>query len=479
LRTLLDQAVALHDQADKKQQFEIYKSQVFPPLRDWLMAQPAPETAIELLLVPVSNQHVPILAAAAWKPTTVLALCSPYSAQYLPMLQADIERMGIRFESEVHAGIDNDATKLYEAIQGYVRPLLRGSDNPHIAVDLTGGTSVMSVSAAMAVSLIGGRLLYIQSQPKPENSAERQVGSETPCTLTDPYQIFGDLEAQRGAELFAAHDYPAAAEVFSKLAQRVSGKRGQRYQADALLSEMYAAWDAFGFAVADQHAEQLRHVLDELPLGVQSIVIEQQAVLKQLATNTRQIARAGGPSLDLLRDPLQMLPLLGSLYYNALRRETQERFDVAALLRYRCLELLSQQRLATYAILTERYDDKEVKRRFPEADNTYRQVERNLFGRERGLPYGDKLALLNGYMLLAALNDPFVQLADLDQIRRKSHARNTSMLAHGYTLIDETSYRPFATLVDALIARFFTLIAHDQAAWSQTYRFVQPFEVTP
>lgn len=94
-----------------------------------------------------------------------------------------------------------------------------------------------------------------------------------------------------------------------------------------------------------------------------------------------------------------MLALLGSLYANALRREAQGRYDVAALLLYRCLELMSQRRLAGLGI---------------DAD-------------------AERITLMKGYGLLETRRDPLVwspagsaqgQPRLLDRIRATTAARN-------------------------------------------------------
>jgi CRISPR-associated protein (TIGR02710 family) len=182
------------------------------------------------------------------------------------------------------------------------------------------------------------------------------------------------------------------------------------------------------------------------------------------------------PPLSLLADLDSVLPLLGTLNANAHRRVAQGRYDVAALFHYRCLELMSQHRLATWDILTERPDYAAVLRRQPDLDWHYRQVEQTLFPRERGLPYtGQPISLFNGYMLLAALDDPLVHNFSITQIRERTAARNKSMLAHGFRLITPAEYQDFHAVVNEMLGRFFTLSRRDRDAWEHTYRFVSPF----
>jgi hypothetical protein len=69
-------------------------------------------------------------------------------------------------------------------------------------------------------------------------------------------------------------------------------------------------------------------------------------------------------------------------------------------------------------------------------------------------------------MLLAALDDPLVRGYLIKQIEERSHARNTSVLAHGYRLIDQQEYSSFAGVVEAMIDRLFAEMLHQPcSAW--------------
>jgi CRISPR-associated protein (TIGR02710 family) len=342
----------------------------------------------------------------------------------------------------------------------------------------------MSVGAAMAVSLVGGRFFYILSGATKDDITNRAVGTEQPRRLDDPYTVFGDLEAREAQRLFAKHDYAGAKRIFATLAQRVPAPDNAPYRAYTLLADAYAKWDVFDWAAA---ATALKTLLDDTASLRDDLEPEcarlqaQHDALQQLQNDNAQWKKK--PPLTLLADLQSILPLLGSLYANAKRREAQKRYDVAALFHYRCLELISQHRLAAWGILTERPDYAAVQQhgiRARELDARYRQVEHTLFPRERGLPYaGQPISLFNGYMLLAALDDPLVHTFSIKQIRERTDARNKSMLAHGFRLITETEYQAFYGVVDELLTRFFTVSAQDRSAWEQRYQFVCPFATRP
>jgi CRISPR-associated protein (TIGR02710 family) len=310
----------------------------------------------------------------------------------------------------------------------------------------------------------------------------------------DPYIVFGDIEAAEATRLFAAHDYPSAQRIFATLAQRLhaalavaspgdtdliaeAAPRAARYSASASLATAYAHWDAFNLDAARTSLGE--HLALSNPTGRRAeLLAAQQQDLVRLVETAGRAAGKGRDALTTLADPDAVLPLLGSLRSNARRREAQGRFDTAALLCYRCLELCSQHRLATWGLLTERPDMRELLRRRPRLDAEYRTVEERVGFEPRGLPRPGRngklapIALFGGYMLLAALGDPLVEGFTIDLIRDRATLRNSSILAHGYRLILQAEYTAFAGLVDDLLDRLFIVLNRDRAAWEARSTFL-------
>jgi hypothetical protein len=86
------------------------------------------------------------------------------------------------------------------------------------------------------------------------------------------------------------------------------------------------------------------------------------------------------------------------------------------------------------------------------------------------------IALFDGYMILAALDDPLVRGYDLTRIEERTMARNQSVLAHGYRLIGSTEYTDFATVVDEILDRLFIqVLACPRMDWETRTRFIDPF----
>ncbi len=343
-----------------------------------------------------------------------------------------------------------------------------------IAVDVTGGFALMSVGIAKAAHVLRLTTIYILSDFHQETN--RVVpGTQRLEFPPDPYTVFGDLEADEARRLYRTHDYEGARRIFANLGQRVPAPDNQPYRAYALLAEAYAAWDVFAWdkaaaALAALHTHPFPADLEPYDKRLQAQFI----ALQQLTSDNEQWEKK--PTLTLLRNRISVLPLLGTLYANAQRREAQGRYDVAALFSYRCLELMSQHRLATWGLLTDQPDYRPLRRRIPDLDDRYRGVEERIFDYSRGLPHWKSgISLFKGYMLLDALHDPLVQGVALEQIRERTRARNQSMLAHGFRLITSAEYEPFRAVVEDILNRFFVVLKDERPHWEQTYQFVCPF----
>jgi CRISPR-associated protein (TIGR02710 family) len=351
-----------------------------------------------------------------------------------------------------------------------------------IAADVTGGFATMSVGLAKAAHVLRLTTIYVRSNYGDIDGRYGYIpGTQRLEFPPDPYTVFGDLEADKARRLYRAHDYAGAQRIFADLSQRVPVPNNQPYRAYALLAQSYAAWDVFAW---DKAAAARAALMDSpFPSDLEAVrqqLQDQYTVLQQLTMDTDRWEKK--PTLKLLQDQTSVLPLLGTLHANARRREARGRYDVAALFSYRCLELMSQHRLATWGLLTDQPDYRPLRRRIPDLDDRYRVVEERLFDYSRGLPHWKSgISLFNGYMLLDALNDPLVQGVALEQIRERTRVRNQSMLAHGFRLITSAEYVPFRDVVEDLLDRFFVVLKDDRLHWEQTYQFVCPFaaEETP
>lgn len=369
---------------------------------------------------------------------------------------------------------EGDHVSILNVYTGLRRVLDRWKDLEHheIAVDLTGGKSTMTVGLAKAAHVLRLESIYVDSVYDEHNCLI--PGTQRLAIPEDPYLVFGDLEATEARRLHNHHDYAGAEKIFRDLARRVPDN--QTYTVYADLAEAYAAWDNFESRRASTALDRV--LAQDLPNDLQPARETLQAQRKALDLLTAinrhliQHQQQSAGALAALRNTDQVLALLGSLHSTALRRADQERYDVAALIRYRCLELLSQCRLATYGIWTAEPSFDEALQRCPDLNARYRQVQRSQgFHRLYDLPERS-IALFNGYMLLQSLDDPMVAGWDIGSIRNRSYVRNTSILAHGFRPILRQEYDEFADVVEEVIDRFFRLIGQSRREWERVHRFI-------
>lgn len=368
-------------------------------------------------------------------------------------------------------GDHSDVLSVYTGLRSVIERW-RDLERHEIAVDLTGGKAMMKVGLAKAAHVLRLASVYVDS----DYDNNRPVrGTQRFAMPEDPYLVFGDLEAAEARRLHNHHDYASAEKIFRDLAQRVPGSRDYAIYAD--LSAAYLAWESFA---PQQAGAALDRVLaySALPANLQSARATLAAQRESLArlTDINQRLTRRNPQVDealaALNDLDQVLALLGSLHGAALRRAAQERYDVAALMRYRCLELLSQHRLATYGVWTAEPSFETALQRVPDLNERYRQAQRAQgFRKLYDLPERS-IALFDGYMLLQALDDPLVRGWDIGEIRQRSYVRNASILAHGFRPISRPEYDQFASIVDEVLDRFFALNSLSRQQWEQTHRFV-------
>ncbi|HMA33303.1 MAG TPA: hypothetical protein VKY74_02390, partial [Chloroflexia bacterium] len=134
--------------SDHTQREIFYAKTVFLHLRDHFKTLPAADPMIEVLLLPISSQHIPVLVAARWKPKIVYAIYSSVSARHQSFIEDEIKALGlgIDIQGKPVENIEFEPTRLYQAIKDALRLYIKpGQLNPQVAVDITGGTSVMSV----------------------------------------------------------------------------------------------------------------------------------------------------------------------------------------------------------------------------------------------------------------------------------------------------------------------------------------------
>ena len=146
--------------------------------------------------------------------------------------------------------------------------------------------------------------------------------------------------------------------------------------------------------------------------------------------------------------------LIANLYQNAIRREIKGKYETASLLLYRILEAVEQKRLWNYGIDTECANFLKLDSNIDDLQIKVNRLRRKIkgFGEIRNLD--QKVSLMAGYILLAAIGDdiiktkkPGLEHIRLNRLKDKVDSRNKSIFAHGYEFIDKKKYSEFKEVV--------------------------------
>ena len=123
---------------EAKERAAFYAAHLYPALRDRFLALPPADPPVEILLLPVSQAHAPILTAARWKPRVAFAIYSTLSQRHQSFIEEQITALGLNIiaEGRTVEGIEIEPGRLYTAIKEILQPYLNpGNDNAHIALE--------------------------------------------------------------------------------------------------------------------------------------------------------------------------------------------------------------------------------------------------------------------------------------------------------------------------------------------------------
>ncbi|GIV96494.1 MAG: CRISPR-associated protein [Herpetosiphonaceae bacterium] len=430
------------------------------------------------LIIPISEgqAETAALLIGALKPQRVVLIVTPQSAMNLGDIRRDLGEVNPALERPIEEPeYINDAFDTGATYQALKNILDRWPKGGTYAVDVTGGTKPMSVGLAKAAHVLRLPILYISSENRHGAKKNQRF-----TVLPDPYHVFGDLERAEAHNLFRRHDYQGAARMFGDLEERVPESRDSHWRQ---LAQIYADWDVFALKQASEAmnklVEEVERDGDTSPLRTHlARLCRQKKVLNLLARITEKLNdrstedhQKKNLQLSTFKKKRPVAAILSSLYHNGLRREAQGRYDVAALLLYRCLELISQHRLAQWGIATDHPSYDQACQRVPDLKERYKEEQKKL-GREGKLP-NRNIGLFTGYVLLKALDDDLVRGYEIADIEKRTQARNESILAHGLRLITDAEYRAFKEVVDEMLERFFAVTKLSRTDWEVQYRFLE------
>lgn len=370
-----------------------------------------------------------------------------------------------------------------------------------VYIDFTGGTKTMSAAAALAGSLIDVQLVYVGTEEYLPDFRKPSPGSENLYYIDNPVEVFGDLELEKVFALIERYNYAGAAEKLMLLKENIPDPLNrQQINFVFLLVKVYEHWDALEFEQAAEMMEQLLRELKRdyrmhkkiLMMDFQTTLHDQYRVLAQLRKIPELICQK--KQEEILNSRSMMIALMFTLYGNAMRREMQEKYDMATLLLYRLLEMIEQRRLIQYRIFVTKpeygqvdyttadsaYHDLEPKEQLQFLKQRSAELKKELFHKNERDFLPSPIALLDGYLILAALGDKISEGADgkaiskLRHIRAMVSLRNNSIFAHGLGPVGKGDYNKFRDFVKDMFGAFCSAEKIDFVLYEKKCSFLNP-----
>ncbi|MDP7181145.1 MAG: TIGR02710 family CRISPR-associated CARF protein [Candidatus Woesearchaeota archaeon] len=310
---------------------------IFPLAEEKFLAQTTVQETYDWLVLPAGlSPEYRVLLIKALRPKKVYFLGTHEFKKYA--LDLIIERTGLKpseYEVETIEYSGMDVADVYQHIQKH----LQRFKGKKVALDLTRGKRIMSAGSAIVGAFFGFDLVYIDEDWL--DDIKRGVpGTERLVVSKNPFDVFGDLDLQTAHQLFNFHDYGAAMRIYGRLITQITDPRPM--EIENLLAETYAHWNAFNFGAAGKKMAECRDRAAQYNISLPAGVDKNAYALDQL----REV------NLDAIPQANQALHVIADLYANALRKAKTGQFEDAIARLYRCLELMSQSRLATHGIDT-------------------------------------------------------------------------------------------------------------------------------
>jgi CRISPR-associated protein (TIGR02710 family) len=286
-------------------------------------------------------------------------------------------------------------------------------------VDYTGGTKTMSIALALCTI--------------EHSSGYHYIGGGQAIHQANPWDELAVQERREAALIFNRARYAQAADLFQKIELRVSGGGKPFYKALVNLSLGYGLWDAFDHKGAWNKLQEAKKALEMAtvfggPPGIKPLVNvlkENLAFLEKIVLSKQEII----PELFL------------DLLANAQRRaNVEQRYEDAVARLYRALEVLAQVRLAQKGIRSTAVDPMKLPGSL--RGEFSQKYTSDIDGKI-------KIPLQAAFKLLKESGDELGLAFEKqwNNLKALLEARNSSLLAHGFTPIKPERYQQMWEMV--------------------------------
>ncbi len=423
---------------------EKYWKEVFPLVKKRFVRENRKhlKTYDALMLTLGTSPQPLILVLEAVRPLKVYFLYTAETEAHLSRIIREVDFLRQHEITYDRDRIDADnPLELYEKVGRKWLEWSRGS-GCSCALCNTGGKKSMVSAAAVAAYFLGIDLIYVDHSEYVEDLRIPKPGTEYLTVLPNPLVAMGDLKLKEAKSLFNAGNFEVSKRVLSEISAELSGRHalpvGMLVNVLAELVEGYSLWDRFHYVKAADALRSAKEKASRFDLEIDVKGLEKNLhALEMLRLESR-----GKSLFSVLRDePAFGFRLAVDLYSNALRKSETGLLDDAVVRLYRCLELISQLRLAQAPEGLGgpfNTDNFEWKRMDSRVRHRYAEVSAQIF--KRGWRNMDPermpkdVGLMAGHVLLFSMGDPLWKgksVADLENFHGVINKRNELMLVHG------------------------------------------------
>lgn len=455
---------------------------------------------VEYLIMSVGTSYEPlVLNISLLQPDRIFFLYTDKTEKYLDKVVKYCGLTPSRFQKAFVS--ETDPLDIYQEIK---RAYSSWGRPKKLYIDFTGGTKAMSAAGAMAGAMINVQLVYVGTYDYLSDFRKPNPGSETLYYITNPLEVFGDLEIEKAFTLFEKHNYSDARIKLEELKENVPDPSvRQQLEFTYLLSCVYEKWDALEFKEAYTNIVELNKQIRRdqkihgqfLMMDFADKLMEQERILEALDEMTELTAQ--GKQAFILSQNRYMTPLMFTMYQNAMIREDQEKYDMATLLLYRLLEMIEQSRLSHYNLYVSQMDYMRMKadeKKHPEwqqvdakqffelVKKNYLEIKKQLFGKAGKDYLPEQISLLEGFILLLALDNDICRqnngrhIDKLKRIRSMVHLRNNSIFAHGLGPVGCEDFQKFKQFVTEMFKEYCTLEDISFADYEDRITWLNPFQ---
>ena len=406
-----------------------------------------------------------------WKPLALtLSVLEPVKVYWIVTRgSVDVARIAggncrrvfdFNFDEEFIRVDGSDLTEIYACIWEILRGL-EDVDYGSIIINATGGTKPMTCGAMIAgfiaryLDYRDCYVVYLRGLERRENGVTYvEPGSEELILVENPFQSFGDFIIMKAKDIACNYGFEMASNELNKLLRTIEWITMRE------LARFYM--EIFNAYIKWEFERELRKARDHLLRAKR--IIRYREVRRRISSdelmvlddNLRLIENLidivgklnSNEKLSVLSNPDMIIPLMANLFVSGIRRIEMNKFDEAALIFYRIMELCSQSLLAKYGIDTsnatfESYSKAIVRvgfRDLNEFKNRYVMVVNEigrLIGEKLSVELPSKIPLITGLLILKAFNDKFIDMIDFKELFDAINIRNLCWLEHGFQRVSE------------------------------------------